>query len=247
MKREISSRAPSDHYCGNVSTPKLRYSAAQKMDDKEEHHQMSDPKSIDTKKKSSSHSSCHSRKCIHVIVLIVFICWFIVWWFSNPVNVEIKMKGFFSVHRFMAQPMNNIQDDLPTMLTPSPSNGLAPLELNSGSEIQQLDVEKKDGRIVAVHRFMALPMDNTRDNLPTMLPPTSSNGLAPQELNNGTEPQQSVNVADKDGSIVSVHRFMAPPMENTTQDNLATMFPPTPSDGFAPQELNNGSELRKIM
>ncbi|XP_042482931.1 uncharacterized protein LOC122063289 isoform X4 [Macadamia integrifolia] len=195
MHREISSRVPSEQCCVNVSTPKLRRSSstAQKMDDKEELHPISESTSIDSKKESSRNSSCHSGKWIHVIPVIVFICWFILWWFSHP------------------------------------------------------DVEKKDGRIVAVHRFMALPMDNTRDNLPTMLPPTSSNGLAPQELNNGTEPQQSVNVADKDGSIVSVHRFMAPPMENTTQDNLATMFPPTPSDGFAPQELNNGSELRKIM
>ncbi|XP_043701031.1 uncharacterized protein LOC122651628 [Telopea speciosissima] len=137
MHRESSSRAPSDQSCINVLTSKLRHSNAQKIDDKEERYPISDPRSIDTKKESSRHWSCHSGKWIHVIPLVVFICWLILWWFSHPVNVVNKDESIVSVHRFMLLPMDNTtQDNLPK-LSPSPSYGLAPQELNSSSEPQQ--------------------------------------------------------------------------------------------------------------
>ncbi|KAJ4979092.1 hypothetical protein NE237_009872 [Protea cynaroides] len=147
MRRESSSLAPPDQYRITVSMPQMRSSLAQKMNYTEEGLPISDPRSIASKKESSHYRSSHSKKWIHVILLILFICWIILWWFSHPVNVVIEDGSIVAVHRLMALSMFDTQDNLPTMLSPAPSMAMVPQEMNNGSEAPTICLA--EGRLIS--------------------------------------------------------------------------------------------------
>ncbi|XP_022729222.1 uncharacterized protein LOC111284663 [Durio zibethinus] len=54
-----------------------------------------------------------AERWIHVIPVIVLLCFFILWWLSCPVNVEIKDGRIVAIHRVdMQLPLTNSQIDV---------------------------------------------------------------------------------------------------------------------------------------
>ncbi|XVE59154.1 hypothetical protein DITRI_Ditri05aG0022800 [Diplodiscus trichospermus] len=54
-----------------------------------------------------------AERWIHAIPFIVLLCFFILWWLSRPVNVEIKNGRIVAVHYVdMPMPHNNHQIDV---------------------------------------------------------------------------------------------------------------------------------------
>ncbi|XP_048324331.2 uncharacterized protein LOC125420916 [Ziziphus jujuba] len=53
-------------------------------------------------------SQSRSKKLIHAVPLLLFLCFFILWWFSYPVNLVIKDGRIMSIQPIeMEQPLNN--------------------------------------------------------------------------------------------------------------------------------------------
>ncbi|KAL7264596.1 hypothetical protein ACSBR1_002536 [Camellia fascicularis] len=76
-----------------------------------------------------------SEKWIHVIPVIVFLCIFILWWFSYPVNLEFKDGRIMAVHRIeMADPLDETRVEFTILASTTPPN-------TSISQIPTLSIE----------------------------------------------------------------------------------------------------------
>ncbi|KAA8549527.1 hypothetical protein F0562_001455 [Nyssa sinensis] len=82
-----------------------------------------------------------SAKWIHAIPVIVLLCFFILWWFSYPIKLEIKDGRIIAVHRIeMPQPLK-VRDthvDLTILASATSPNGSVPriIMVNNETEAQ---------------------------------------------------------------------------------------------------------------
>ncbi|PIN00710.1 hypothetical protein CDL12_26788 [Handroanthus impetiginosus] len=84
------------------------------------------------------------EKLIHLIPVIVLLCFFILWWFSYPVNVEIKNGRITAVERVMLQntPFSHLDDQASTF-PPYPLISEVQMATNYSTQNEQEHKEKQ--------------------------------------------------------------------------------------------------------
>ncbi|KAG2673655.1 hypothetical protein I3843_13G089600 [Carya illinoinensis] len=86
-----------------------------------------------------------AEKWIHVIPVIVLLCFFILWWFSYTVNITFKDGKITSIHRIeRSAPVNDTQIDLLVLAVATSSIASVPLNLISNDEAEVHPASKTD-------------------------------------------------------------------------------------------------------
>ncbi|KAF8396654.1 hypothetical protein HHK36_018278 [Tetracentron sinense] len=104
-----------------------------------------DPRSNPGKKETSRRRLSGDEKWIHIIPLIVFLCMFILWWFSHPA-VEVIKDGrlLATVNLIKVMPLNDTQVNHTAMPQVSEPNDLVPQKHFVNNEAETLLVNKTD-------------------------------------------------------------------------------------------------------
>ncbi|QCD88290.1 hypothetical protein DEO72_LG3g2832 [Vigna unguiculata] len=128
QRSSSSSRCSSDEFRAiNVSadqqqhTKRRRIFEEDSLDELPIYH-----RSVTGRRDNSRSRSPPAEKCIHLIPVVVMLCLFTLWWFSFPVNLEIKDGRITAIRQIHAPLPNNTRIDL-TMLavaasSPIPAN-----------------------------------------------------------------------------------------------------------------------------
>ncbi|WVZ02585.1 hypothetical protein V8G54_023391 [Vigna mungo] len=92
-------------------------------------------RSVTGRRDTSRSRSPPAEKCIHLIPVILLLCLFTLWWFSVPVNVEIKDGTITAIRQIHAPLPNNTRIDL-TMLAVAASS---PIPANNPQNLSGVD------------------------------------------------------------------------------------------------------------
>ncbi|XP_020214075.1 uncharacterized protein LOC109798277 [Cajanus cajan] len=123
-----SSRGPGDeHRAINVGADQLQHTKRRRSFDDDSRDGLPIYHRSATARRDTSRSrSPAAEKCIHVIPVIVVLCFFTLWWFSFPVDVEVKDGRITAIRQIRAPLPNDTRIDLTVLAvaasSPIPAN-----------------------------------------------------------------------------------------------------------------------------
>ncbi|KAL6340825.1 hypothetical protein AAG906_031935 [Vitis piasezkii] len=143
MQRTLTTYRPLDNtYVINVRQQQQlqgRQSPMRRMDD------IGDLPIYDPRSTVGRRSRPWPEKWIHVIPVTILLIFFILWWSSYPVWVEMKDKRILSVHRILQpQSLNNTQVDITILASTTSPIASVPQNLTRNNETVAFPVSKAD-------------------------------------------------------------------------------------------------------